>query len=107
MKATRTDKHRFALLGRGVEQARKPGERNTDGAAVLKVYPHRVVVEADLSDPCRNGHAISSRSTSARARAPDWRAILSSPSLRFGRRLLDWSEEIGRASCRERGCQSV
>ena len=48
-----------AFGGRGMEEAREPGERHADGAAVVEVDPEAMLVEADGGrrlgegrDPC-------------------------------------------------------
>jgi hypothetical protein len=44
-----------AFVGRCMEQARKPRERDTECPSIRQFDPHRMFVEANAS--CRNGHA--------------------------------------------------
>lgn len=49
----------LAEIGRaGIEQARKPGERDAERATVFKLDPHLVSIEADLGGLRRNSHGL-------------------------------------------------
>jgi hypothetical protein len=50
----------FALGRSRVEQARKPGQRHAQRAAIAQLDPHRVLVKSNCRR--RNAHSITSRS---------------------------------------------
>src|SRR3546814_11656924 len=58
MEAGSAERKSFALGGGGVEEARKPSERNAEGASVLQIDPEAVFVEANLRWAWQISHSM-------------------------------------------------
>src|SRR3546814_13082162 len=116
MEAGSAERKSFALGGGGVEEARKPSERNAEGASVLQIDPEAVFVEANLRWAWQISHSMKPQCSvslggfgsglamvSLLRILPSRPCVINSPPPEF----FSICREIGRASCRERVCQYV